>query len=346
MAKKILVSHDYNKNEIQNAVIQVLGSAPSTPSVGQFYYDSTVGRPMFRGASTWLDLTARANHSGTQTAATISDFDTQVRTSRLDQLASPTASVSLNSQKITNLLDPSNPQDAATKNYVDNARAGITGVKDPVRVVAQASVTLSAPGTAIDGVTLTTGDRFLAPSQSTASQNGIYVFNGSATPATRATDSDAEGEILDGTIVAVAEGTNAGYQFIQTGTPAGAPGSWSQVWTAFQTGGQTYIAGSGLTLSGSTFNVGAGTGITVNGDDVAIDTAVVVRKYATDIGDGTTTAIVVTHNLGTKDITVSVRDVSTDDHVECDVKNTSTSTATFTFSVAPTASQYRVVIHG
>ena len=62
---------------------------------------------------------ARANHTGTQTASTISDFDTQVRTSRLDQMAAPTASVSLNSQKITNLTDPTSNQDAATKAYAD-----------------------------------------------------------------------------------------------------------------------------------------------------------------------------------------------------------------------------------
>jgi uncharacterized protein (DUF697 family) len=65
------------------------------------------------------DPLARANHTGTQTASTISDFDTQVRTSRLDQMAAPTASVSLNSQKITNLATPTSNTDAATKAYVD-----------------------------------------------------------------------------------------------------------------------------------------------------------------------------------------------------------------------------------
>ena len=62
---------------------------------------------------------ARANHTGTQTASTISDFDTQVRTSRLDQMAAPTASVSLNSQKITSLATPTVSTDASTKGYVD-----------------------------------------------------------------------------------------------------------------------------------------------------------------------------------------------------------------------------------
>ena len=65
------------------------------------------------------DPLARANHTGTQTASTISDFDTQVRTSRLDQMAAPTGSVSLNSQKITNLATPTSNADASTKLYVD-----------------------------------------------------------------------------------------------------------------------------------------------------------------------------------------------------------------------------------
>ena len=65
------------------------------------------------------DPLARANHTGTQTASTVSDFDTQVRTSRLDQMAAPTASVALNAQKITGLADPTLAQDAATKAYTD-----------------------------------------------------------------------------------------------------------------------------------------------------------------------------------------------------------------------------------
>jgi hypothetical protein len=67
------------------------------------------------------DPLARANHTGTQLAATVSDFDTQVRTSRLDQMAAPTASVSLNSQKITSLATPTADGDASTKAYVDTS---------------------------------------------------------------------------------------------------------------------------------------------------------------------------------------------------------------------------------
>ena len=65
------------------------------------------------------DPLARANHTGTQTASTISDFDTQVRTSKVTDLAAPTGSFSMNSQKITSLATPTTSTDAATKGYVD-----------------------------------------------------------------------------------------------------------------------------------------------------------------------------------------------------------------------------------
>jgi hypothetical protein len=65
------------------------------------------------------DPLARANHTGTQTASTVSDFDTQVRTSKVTDLAAPTGSFSMNSQKITSLGTPTSSTDAATKAYAD-----------------------------------------------------------------------------------------------------------------------------------------------------------------------------------------------------------------------------------
>lgn len=74
------------------------------------------------------DPLARANHTGTQTASTISDFDTQVRTSRLDQMAAPTASVSLNSQKITNLATPTASGDAVSLGYLNGQKGVANGI--------------------------------------------------------------------------------------------------------------------------------------------------------------------------------------------------------------------------
>lgn len=71
-----------------------------------------------------------------------------------------------------------------------------------------------------------------------------------------------------------------------------------------------------------------------------------ILQYASDVGDGVSTAIVITHNLDSKDVVVEVYDQSTFAEVECDVERTSLTTLTLRFSVAPTAAQYRVAVIG
>lgn len=80
-------------------------------------------------------------------ATKISNFDSAVRTSRLDQMAAPTASVGLNSQKITGLAEPTQAQDAATKNYVDTAIVGARSYKGSAD--ASAATVAAALGTAV-----------------------------------------------------------------------------------------------------------------------------------------------------------------------------------------------------
>lgn len=106
-------------------------------------------------------------------------------------------------------------------------------------------------------------------------------------------------------------------------------------------------AGAGLTGgAGSALAVGAGTGISVAADAVAVDSTV-ARVYAATIGDNSTTNIVVTHSLGTRDIVVSVRLASgTYEQVMVDNEATSTTTCTLRFAVAPTTGQYRVTVTG
>ena len=100
-----------------------------------------------------------------------------------------------------------------------------------------------------------------------------------------------------------------------------------------------------LTLTGG-LAVIAGSGITVAGNSVAVDRTKVPNLFASNIGDGSTTAIAVTHSLGTLDVIAQVYTVSGGLQVECDVTHTSTTVTTFTFATAPTSSQYRVVIFG
>ena len=103
---------------------------------------------------------------------------------------------------------------------------------------------------------------------------------------------------------------------------------------------------SGLVTDATGLYVGAGSGIVVSTGTVAIDTTVVVRKYAASIGDGSSLSYVVTHNLGTKDVQVTLYDNSTNAEYLADVTHTSTTTITVAFSTAPTTNQIRVVVFG
>lgn len=80
-------------------------------------------------------------------------------------------------------------------------------IKQPVRAASTANITLSSPGTTIDGVTMVAGDRFLAKDQTLPAQNGIYVWNGAAVAATRATDASAAADFVKLFQVGVSEGT-------------------------------------------------------------------------------------------------------------------------------------------
>lgn len=87
------------------------------------------------------------------------------------------------------------------------------------RVRAQANVTLAAPGASIDGVAMVAGQMFWSDVQTTSTQDGLYIWNGAATPATRAPELPA-GAIAAGRLVSVHEGTNAGVLYQVTNTEA------------------------------------------------------------------------------------------------------------------------------
>lgn len=94
-------------------------------------------------------------------------------------------------------------------------------IKQPVRAASTANVSTSAPGATLDGVTLVSGDRILLKDQTTASQNGIYIWTGSAAALTRATDADSAADLVHGFETFVREGTqNAASRWLFTVTAA------------------------------------------------------------------------------------------------------------------------------
>lgn len=206
--------------------------------------------------------------------------------------------VDVTDSRIVGVATPVNATDAANKAYVDNAVTGLT-FKQAVNLLATSNVSLtgSTATLVIDGhaaLTSSEGDgyRILLTGQSTDSENGIYVYNDNGTTyeLVRTADADSYTE-LKGASVFVVEGTT----YTQTGwvqanhyitTFAG------QNWVQFS-GSGAYVAGNGLVLTGTTFDIGSGAGISV--------TANAVNLADTVAGNGLTFTTGVIDVVGTAD---------------------------------------------
>jgi hypothetical protein len=275
IANNVIVNADINASAAIDKT-KIAGTAITAADTG------TVTNTMLAGsiANSKLatDPLARANHTGTQLAATVSDFDTQVRTSKVTDLAAPTGSFSMNSQKITNLATATTSTDAINKDYVDSkvgANNGIASLDSAGKVP-----TSQLPAVAIAET---------------------YVVNSQA--AMLALPSDV-GEI--------AIRTDVSKSFILTASPASTLGNWQELLTSDavtsvdgQTGNvslaSTYVNVTGDTMSGALAmgtNKITGMGDPTSAQDAAtknyVDTAVIAPSNLTgpitSVGSATSVA--------------------------------------------------------
>lgn len=139
-----------------------------------------------------------------------------------------TGPLNANGNNFTNLSTATQAGQAVEYAQLQTALASLNSMfsgKQPVRAASTANVTIATPGTAIDGVTLANGDRVLLKDQTTASQNGVYVFNGAAIALTRSTDFDQWTEV-PGATIPVTEGTvNADIIYLSTANSGGTIGT-------------------------------------------------------------------------------------------------------------------------
>lgn len=156
--------------------------------------------------------------------------------------------------KIVNLANPEQAQDAATKAYVDSVATSLD-LKASVRVATTADIVLTTSATtSVDGVTLGTNDRVLVKNQTTASQNGIWMVPASG-PWTRASDANTNAQVSPGMFTFVEEGVeNVSTGWVLTTSGPITVGTTSLAFTQFS-GAGSYLAGVGLVLTGNEFNI-------------------------------------------------------------------------------------------
>ena len=218
----------------------------------------------------------------------ISDFDAGVQANTLDSLANPTGSVDLNSQKITNLADPTSAQDAVTKSYADALTSGLD-VKSSCKVATTANITLSGTQT-IDGVAVSADERVLVKNQSTASQNGIYDCKAGAWA--RSSDFDSDAEVTSGAFTFIEQGTvNADAGFVLTTDGSITVGTTALSFTQFS-GAGAVTAGDGLQKSGTEISADlkANGGVVIESSELAVDLGASSITGTLAVSDGGTGA--------------------------------------------------------
>jgi len=323
---------------------------------------------------------ASANGSGTEFARNDHTHGTPVHDNaahsaiNLSALAVPLADVSMANYKITNLATPMADTDAATKAYVDATAQGLL-IKEAVHLATAAILPNSPAWTSANGGTITAGSnttltvdgdqvlagqRVLVKNEASlgglgGQYNGIYVLSQEGDGSNpwilvRSADANTSAEVKSGMFTFVQTGdtlANTGW-VLTTDNPITLNTTVLE-FTQFS-GAGTYTASNGVALGAvggaNNFSAVAGTGITVDSGGININTSVVVRKYAANVGDSSNTSYTITHDLGTRDVIVTVYDNSSPyAEVICDVQHTNTTSITLLFSVAPTSNQYRVVVH-
>lgn len=186
---------------------------------------------------------------------------------------------------ISSLPAPVADNDAARKADVDAAKQGLD-FKDSCRVATAAAlpaytrtgnvITASAVGVlTVDGIATVLNNRILVKDGAAGADNGLYSVTtegtaGVAYVLTRTTDADTSAKVTTGMYTFISEGTaNADASFVLTTNDAITLNTTALTFAQFSGAGQI-TAGNGLTKTGNTLDVGAGNGISVAADSVAV----------------------------------------------------------------------------
>lgn len=380
---KFLTFVDLAKNELRNAVVQVLASDPSTPSEGQIYYNSATKKLRQWNGTSWVEYGTGAG-AGDVTSNTATSVDGEIAlfnstTGKSIKRATGTGLAKLTAGVLgvatagTDYSTPSSTDALTNKTFnangtgnsisnieVADLAAGVLNVSTTLTGATDAQVpsalaTKTYVDTAVTGLLDFKGaiDASTNPNYPAASKGDTYVITVAGKVG------GASGTSVDIGDMVLATADNAG------GTEASVGTSWSKlehnlVGALLSSNNLSDIANAATAFSnikqaattGATGVVALATQAEAQAKTdtakalTAASVADFARKYTALIGNAALTDIPVTHGLGSQYVTAQVFDASTNAQVECDIVLTSATVTTFTFAVAPASNAYRVVITG
>jgi hypothetical protein len=343
MARKFLTPINLNQLELQNAVIQNLGSNPETGVEGQLYYNSNANELRVYDGANWLPVGST------------------------EAIGDAVSNLIVDGTGISTLYN----DDAGTLTITNTGVISLTGTASEVTVSASAgAVTIGLPDTIVANLTGTAASATFATTAGTA--NAV------------AANSVALGTDTTGNYVATITGTANEVEVSGSGSESAnitiglpdnvtIPGSLIVSGNLTVSGSTTFLNTETLTVEDNIVLLNSGvTGVPSTDSGLEVERGdspntsliwnestdswsatndgtnyhVLARKYVENVGNSASTAFALTHNLGTRDVTVQVFDNSTYETVEVDIARTSTTVTTVTFAVAPSTNAYRVVITG
>ncbi|GEM_PF-3375931 len=375
MAIKYLNSINLSQNEIQNVVVHNLASAPSSPKLGQIYYNTSsteVYVCINETGPVWQsmkgDITAVTASTGLSGGGTYGAVSVALKN---------------NANFTANTLQK---WDDTNGQFVDSSI-----LDDGTTVTITANLTVTGTTTTVNTETINLADNIIllnsnlagdaAPSQ----DSGIEVERGTAANVSFIWDESADywstvnqklhiGSLADfGTTSGTSEillHTSGEVKKLDISTAlgvlqfAGNSGLESIGQTAYLT-----IQGDGTTITTDASSNALAISIadasaTVKGAVELATTAEVVtgtdtvravtaagveahydaKNFAGDVGDASATSYAITHSLGTLDVIVQVYEKSSGATVFTDVERTNTNTVTLVFASAPASNAYRVLV--
>lgn len=426
MARKFLVSVDLNKNELLNARIQNLGTAPSSPVSGQIYYNTGDNVLYFYNGTEWIpasgstevitDIIGSSVIGGTGLTATYND-GAGTTTLDLDNTAVSAGSYGSSTEIPTFTVDAQGRLTAASSTTIstdldiasDSGTGTISLLTETLTVAGGEGIDTSISGNTITvsaedasdtnkGVaSFNSTDFSVSSGHVSLAKDPVITLSGDVNGSATMTNLDSVTitTTIQPNSVALGTDTTGNYVATITGTANEITVSGSGSETAAVTiglpddveitnnltvGGNLTVNGTVTTLNTETVAIedniivlngnvtgtpSANAGLEVNRGDSANTSIIwnesndqwtltndgsnyhsIVRKYSQTLSTSAT-SYTVTHNLGTKDVTVQIYEVASPyAQIEADIEHTSTSAVTVKFAVAPSAGEFRVVVTG